>query len=169
MAVALTSGEMPARRGRSTVLWLAIVATLVAYVASAVALGSPPSATDSGASVAAWFRANATHVRWWTWFQTMWLIAFGVIAAHIRARLPGPHREVFCAGAVALIAETAIQGWIWAGLAWHADALEPATARTLLDVASYWGPVLISATVLMLAPIARRACRGGSGWSQASR
>lgn len=93
------------------------------------------------------------------WFQTVWLIAFSVIAAHIRARLPGPHRDVFFAGAIVLIAETAVQGWIWTGLAWHASALEPATARTLLDVASYWGPVLISATVLMLAPITVLALR----------
>jgi len=159
MTVALTPREMLARSSRSTVLWLAIVTTLVAYVASAVALGSTPSATDSGASVAAWFRANATHVRWWMWFQTVWLIAFAVIAAHIRARLPAPHRDVFFAGAIVLIAETAVQGWIWTGLAWHASALEPATARTLLDVASYWGPVLISATVLMLAPITVLALR----------
>jgi hypothetical protein len=145
------------------VLWLAIVATLVAYVGSAVALGSTPSATASGASVAAWFRLNATHVHWWLWFQTAWLVAFSVIAVHIRARLPELYRDVFFIGAIALVAETAVQGWIWAGLAWHASALGPATARTVLDVASYWGPVLISATVLMLAPIALLALRRQAG------
>jgi hypothetical protein len=31
--------------------------------------------------------------------------------------------------------------------------LAPATARTLLDVADYWGPVLTSTTIMMLTPV----------------
>lgn len=163
MTPAATAHEIVGRGGRSTVLWLAIVTTLVAYVAGAVALGTTPEATASGESVASWFRANASDVRWWMWFQTVWLVAFSVIAAHVRARLPGLYRDVFFVGAIVLVAETAVQGWIWTGLAWHTDALEPATARTMLDVASYWGPVLISATVLMLAPVTVLALRRQAG------
>jgi hypothetical protein len=163
VTVAATAQKTLGGGSRSSVLWLAIVTTLVAYIAAAMALGTTPSATASGASVASWFRANATHVRWWMWFQTVWLVAFSVIAAHIRARLPGLYRDVFFIGAIVLVAETAVQGWIWTGLAWHADALEPATARTVLDVASYWGPVLISATVLMLAPVTVLALRRRAG------
>jgi hypothetical protein len=50
-----------------------------------------------------------------------------------------------------------------AGLSWHADRLDPATARTLLDVASFWGPVLTGTTILMLAPITALAWRGQAG------
>ena len=53
-----------------------------------------------------------------------------------------------------------MQGWVWGGLAWHASDLQPATARTLLDVASFWGPVLTSTTVTMLAPVALLGLRG---------
>ena len=46
---------------------------------------------------------------------------------------------MFFFGAIALAAETAVQSWILGGLSWHADRLDPATARTLLDIASFWG------------------------------
>jgi hypothetical protein len=63
------------------------------------------------------------------------------------------------------IVETAIQSWLWAGLSWHADQLQPATARILLDVASFWGPVLTGATITMLAPVVLLAMRGKlPGW-----
>lgn len=149
--------------GRRTLLWAAIVGFGIAYVAAGVALGTAPSATDSGASVAAWFRSNASHVRWWLWFVTVSMILFGVVVAFIRARLPEIYRDVFFIGAAAFMAETVVQGWIWAGLAWHAATLEPATARTLLDIASYWGPVLTSSTVLMLAPVTVLALRRDAG------
>jgi len=56
-----------------------------------------------------------------------------------------------------------VQGWVLAGLSWHTPQLSPATARTLLDVASYWGPVLTSATLLMLVPVALLALQGQAG------
>jgi hypothetical protein len=79
---------------------------------------------------------------------------FAVYASLVRARLPSPHRDVFFFGAVAFVAETTVQSWLWAGATWHANGLTPATARTLLDLASFWGPTLTSTTVTMLAPIA---------------
>lgn len=42
----------------------------------------------------------------------------------------------------------------------RADRLEPATARTLLDVAIYWGPVLTGAWMTMIGPVALLALRG---------
>lgn len=45
------------------------------------------------------------------------------------------------------------------GLALHADHLEPATARTVLDVAVFWGPVLTGATTTMIAPVTLLALR----------
>ena len=60
---------------------------------------------------------------------------------------------MFLIGAVAFIAEPAVWTWTWAGLALHADRLEPATARTVLDVAIFLGPVLTSTTTTMMAPV----------------
>jgi hypothetical protein len=67
---------------------------------------------------------------------------------------------VFFFGAIAFIVQTAIQSWLWAGLSWHTDQLQPATARILLDVASFWGPILTGATITMLAPVVLLALRG---------
>src|ERR1700686_4378507 len=36
--------------------------------------------------------------------------------------------------------------WTWAGLALHADRLDPATARSLLDVVIFYGPVATGTT-----------------------
>lgn len=148
---------------RSTLLLGSTIGLVVVYTASAIALGSGPGAQDDGAAVVTWFRDNADHVRLWAWLGVFSGLLFAVFASLIRGRLPAPHKDIFFFGAVALAAETAVQSWIWAGLSWHADRLEPATARTLLDIASFWGPVLTSTTILMMAPLALLAWRGEAG------
>jgi hypothetical protein len=148
---------------RSAPLLASTVGFVVLFAASALSLGTTPDSHDTGPEVAQWLRDNGSHVRWSLWFLTFSLMLFAVFASLVRNRLPTPHRDLFFFGAIALVAETAVQGWILAGLAWHAHALAPATARTVLDVASYWGPVLTSATVLMLAPIALLAFRQEAG------
>jgi hypothetical protein len=141
----------------------ATIGLVVAYGAGAIALGTTPDASDDGPAVALWFRENGGHVRLWLWFGTIALVLFAVFAAFVRARLPEVYRDVFFVGAIGLVAETAVVSWIWGGLAWHAETLQPTTARTLLDVASYWGPVLTSATILMLAPVTLLALRAEAG------
>jgi hypothetical protein len=145
---------------RSTLLLSVTLGFGLLYAAAAISLGSTPDAGDSGQAVAAWFRDHDGRVRAWMWLLTLSAPLFATFAALIRARLPAPHRDVFFFGAIAFAAETAVQGWLWAGMAWHADQLEPATARTLLDVASFWGPVLTATTVTMLAPVVLLALRG---------
>jgi len=138
---------------RSTVLLGSIIGFVVLYGIANIALGTTPEATDSGAEVVEWFRDNGDHVRLWLLFSTFALISFAVYAAIIGAGLPSPHREIFLVGAIALMAETGAQGWFWGGLALHPAQLEPATARTLLDIAIYWGPLLTATTITMLIPI----------------
>jgi hypothetical protein len=137
----------------STVLLTSTIAAMVLLVAESVALGEPPGPAASGAEVAAWFAGQGGHARTYTWLLALFVPAFATFAALVRDRLPSPHRDVFFVGAIAMLAETAVSTWIWAGLSWHADQLEPATARTLLDVTSFWGPVLNGATISMLAPV----------------
>ena len=126
----------------------------VLYGAATVALGSVPEANAGGASVVTWFRTNGGHVHLWLLFMTFALVLFAVYAALVKSALPAPHADVFFVGAIVLIAETVVQGWVWAGLSLHANQLTPNTARTLLDVALFWGPLLTGATITMLAPIA---------------
>lgn len=146
---------------RHRALLVATIAFAVLYVAGLVVLGTPPAADDSGRQVAAWFREHDGNVRAWLWCVTVALPLLVTIAALIRERLPSPHRDIFALGAVSLAAQTAVQGWIWAGMSWHADSLAPATARTLLDVTSFWGPVLIGSTTAMLAPVVVLGLREG--------
>src|SRR4051794_8527926 len=127
---------------RSTLLLASTIGFGVLYGIGVASLGTPPDTADSGATVAAWFRDNETHVRLSLWCGTVAIVLFALFATLIRTRLPSPHRDLFFFGAIAFAVETAIQGWFWAGLTLHADTLDPATARTLLDVASFWGPVL---------------------------
>ncbi len=124
------------------------------YLGASAALGATPSPAASGAAVVAWFVDHGDHVRLWLWLLTLAVPFFAFFAACVRARLSAPSRDVFLVGAVAFIAQTAVQGWVWAGMAWHANQLSPATARTLLDVTSFWGPVLNGTTMTMLVPLA---------------
>src|SRR5882724_5316824 len=133
--------------GRSRTLIVAAVGAGGLYLAGAVALGSPPGPTDSPAEVAAWFRDHGDAARIYAWTATFGTLAIAVTAALVRAVLPAPSRDVFLLGAAAFIAETAVQAWCWAGRALY--PLEPAAARLVLDVASFWGPVLTGATMAM--------------------
>jgi len=148
---------------RNQVLIGAIVGVAVFYTIAIIALGSPPDATASGADVVKWFREHDDSVRVAVWCTTFAMVFMGVYAAYVRKALPKPHADIFFAGAITLIAETIVQTWILAGLALHPRNLQPSTARLALDVANYWGPVLISATILMLAPIVVLAFRGQAG------
>jgi hypothetical protein len=136
------------------------VLSVVVYIAAATALGTPPDGTADGRAVADWFASQGEHVRTWAWLLTLFAPVYATAAALVRDRLPAPYRDVYFFGAIAFVVETAIQSWVWAGLSWHTDQLQPATARTLLDVASFWGPVLNGATITMLAPLVLLAVHG---------
>lgn len=143
------------------ILIVAAVAAGALYLAGAVALGSPPETADSPLRVVAWFRDHHDAARFYAWTATFGSLAFAVVAGVIRATLPGPSRDVFLLGAAAFIVETALQAWFWGGLALHSSSLEPGSARSLLDVASFWGPVLTGATTTMIGAVTVLGLRQG--------
>jgi hypothetical protein len=126
-------------------------------------MGMLPAAAETGAQLVTWFREHGDGVRWGVWAFTVATPLFALMTALLRRLLPEPHRDVFVIGAVIFVASTAVWTWTWAGLALHADRLEPATARTVLDVAVFFGPVLTSATTTMMAPVTLLALRGRAG------
>lgn len=138
---------------QSRTLVAAAIAAGSLYIVGAVALGSPPEATDSAAQVLAWFRDHEDAARLYAWTATFGTLAFAVVAGIIRGILPAPFGDVFLLGAAAFIVETAVQAWCWAGLALHPSTLDPATARTVLDIASFWGPILTGATTTMIGAV----------------
>ncbi|MDE3070280.1 MAG: hypothetical protein KGJ43_06080 [Acidobacteriota bacterium] len=123
------------------------------YLVGAVALGSLPTVTDSPAHVVAWFREHHDAARLYAWTTVFATLGFAVAAGIIRGTLPAPHRDVFLLGAAAFIVETAVQAWYWAALALHPASLQPATAGSTLDIASFWGRILTGATTMMIAAV----------------
>jgi hypothetical protein len=123
------------------------------YLVGAIALGSTPEATDSPAQVLAWFRDHHDAARVYAWTAAFGTLAFAVVTGIIRGTLPAPFGDVFLLGAAAFIVETAVQAWCWGALALHPSSLQPATARTVLDIASFWGPILTGATTTMIGAV----------------
>jgi hypothetical protein len=146
--------------GRSRPLLTATIGFGVLYVAATAALGSPPDADIDAAGLVGWFRDHAGRIRVWVWLLTLSTPFFAAFVALVRARLPSPHGDIFFFGALAVAIETSVMSWLWAGMAWHADQLQPATARLLFDVASYWGPIVTSATITLLLPVVLATMQG---------
>jgi hypothetical protein len=134
-------------------LVIAAISAGVLYVVGFLWLGTPPEATDSADDVLSWFQDHQDGARVYAWTATFGALAFAVVAAVLRRLLPSPSRDVFLIGAAAFVIETAVQAWIWAGLALHPDTLDADVARTLLDVASFWGPLLTGATLAMIGAV----------------
>ena len=147
----------------SRALLVATGALVVCYAIALAALGTVPHADDTGQQVVDWFREHGTTVRWSVWATTVAAPVSAVLFVLLRRLLPAPHRDVFLVGAILWIAATMAETWFAAGLALHADRLEPATARTVLDVAIFFGPVLTGATVTTMAPVTVLALRGQAG------
>jgi hypothetical protein len=148
---------------RSNLLLGATIGATLLYVAAYTVLGTPPEGDDSGREVVRWLDDHEGRVRTWLWLLTLSLPLFVVVAVLVRERLPRLAGDLFFFGSLALVVQAAVQGWLWAGMTWHSDQLDPATARTLLDVAQFWGPVLTATTITMLAPIVPLALRGEHG------
>ena len=149
--------------GESRVLLVAAVGYVAVAVFGLAAVGEAPKAADTGEQVVAWFRTHGDGVRWSVWAGTVSAPLLSVVVALLRRVLPAPHRDVFLIGGTSIVAATAVQSWTSAGLALHADQLQPATARTVLDVALFFGPVLTGAFITMIAPVTLLALSGRAG------
>jgi hypothetical protein len=138
-------------------------------VVTLIALGTPPGAGDTGEQVVAWFREHRDGACCSVWAVAVSTLPFAVMFAILRRLLPPPYRDVFFFGAIVAVMSYVVQSWIWAGLALHADRLAPATARTVLDVALFFGPVLTGATTTTTGPVTLLALRGtmtsGEWWT----
>src|SRR6266511_4275927 len=66
----------------------AAIAAAALYLVGAVALGSPPDATDSPARVVAWFGDHQDAARLYAWTTALGTLAFAVVAGIIRGALP---------------------------------------------------------------------------------
>jgi len=139
---------------------LAAIAYTLLFLGALLTVPPPPEIDRSGAEVVAHLTEHATALRVQALLFTLGSLALVIVLGHARTRLDGAAGYVFTIGSAVVITEFALLMWFTAGLALHADQLNPATARALLDVASMFGPILTVADIMVAVPIALAARRG---------
>jgi len=139
----------------SRLLLINILATGALYVAGFVALGaSYPTIESSGQEIVAWFSVNGASARIYAWTAAFYSFGLVVFGGQVAALLPGTHRYIFLAGVLGFAMTAQVQAWFWAGLAFHPHGLDPVAARTIFDIATYWGPLVNGSTTAMAAAVA---------------
>ncbi|HWC36659.1 MAG TPA: hypothetical protein VG650_17760 [Mycobacteriales bacterium] len=148
-------------RSKSLIVGSAAVFAVL-YLAATTALGKPPAADASSATTTTWLAGHEGHVRTFAWLLVIGLPFFCAASAGLRLWLPSGWRDVYFAGAIAFVVETAIQCWLWGALAFAPATGSPSTPL-VFHIALFWGPVLTSATLAMLVPLAVVGL-GDHGW-----
>ena len=135
-----------------------VFAVLSVFAVVVVPLG--PGVERPGSDVVDHLGAHAGMIRLQALLTALALLALVVVGGYARDRLDGPAGYVFTVGAAVLIAQGGIATWFSAGLALHAGALDPATARTFADIASMRGPLMTVAAIMLAGPIVGAARQG---------
>jgi type IV secretory pathway VirB2 component (pilin) len=141
----------------------AAAAYVVLLFAGAVLVPAVPDVNASGAKLVSYYQEHGNGVRVATWLSTLAMIPIVLLIAHLRSRVPGSRRDVLLLGSAGLVVGTIVWSWFNAGLALHADTLDPQVARTMADVSAYFGPVATVSIVLLIVPIGLTAWRGEGG------
>ena len=139
---------------------LAAVVFVVLLAAGHLLTGArPPDVTASGDQVVAYFRDQGAAIRLSAWLTIIALLPFGVLVAWFRRQVRGAARDVLLLGGAAYVIVQTVWQVLSVAPALHPDQLDPRTARTLLDVAAYVGPMLTAGVILFAAPIAWASMR----------
>ncbi|GAB5374867.1 MAG: hypothetical protein AcusKO_13290 [Acuticoccus sp.] len=139
---------------QSHILLVVILATGVFYVGSFVALGSGfPTIGSSGQDIVDWFARSGGRARLYAWTGAFVSLGLAIFAGQVAALLPRPNAFIFFGGVLGFAITAQVQAWFWAGLSFHPEGLDPATARTLFDIAAFWGPLVNGSTATMAAAV----------------
>jgi hypothetical protein len=141
----------------------AAIAYVVLLFAGLTFLPTAPDTTASGREIVQYYVDHADAVRAWMWLSAWSTVPLVLLIAHLRSRLSGIGRDVMLLGAASLVITTAVWTWFNVGLALHPSTLDPHVARTVTDVAAYFGPVLTVSVVLLIAPVGLTAWRREGG------
>jgi type IV secretory pathway VirB2 component (pilin) len=142
----------------------AAIAYVVLLFAGLFVVPAVPDVTASGARLVRYYQDHGDAVRVVTWLSTVSMVPIVVLLSHLRSRLTGIGRDVMLFGAVGLVVSTMVWSWFSAGLALHANTLDPQVARTVADVGSFFGPVLTVSIILLIVPIGLAAWHGEGGF-----
>jgi hypothetical protein len=144
---------------RSKVPVLAALAFIVLYVIGTAFLGTPLPVDASPTETALWLHDRRDAIPVMAVSFALAIIPFVVVVAQTRAVLPDVYGYAFLVAASAFAAQAAVSLWFYAGTTLHADSIDPGTARALLDVAAFFGPVLTTTMVVLAGAVALAALR----------
>jgi hypothetical protein len=74
----------------------------------------------------------------------------------IKSRLWIPAAHLFTIGSAVVLVQVGIAMWFTGGLALHPNQLGSATARTVTDIVTMWGPILTAADIMVANPVGRQ-------------
>lgn len=145
----------------SKVPLLSAIGFVALFVTGQAFLGTPVHVEDSPAKAVAWLQLHQDDVPVASVCFALALIPFLVLTAWARRALPDIYGYAFLAAAGAFAAQAMVATWFFSGAAIHADTIDPKTARALLDVGAYFGPILTTTDIVMAGAIALVALREG--------
>jgi hypothetical protein len=152
-----------ARVAHPTAVLVASVLSAVLYAAGLAAVGTQPAADTTAADLVRSLTVHRDGVRLSVLLLTINTPILAFVLASLRRLLPGVFGDMYVLGIAMLLITTSVQSWTWAALAMDASDLDPRIAKTVLDVALLWGPVLTGATITMMAPVCVLAIGGRNG------
>ncbi len=131
------------------------------FITGLAFLGTPVPVEASPGKTVAWLQLNQDDIPVAAVCFALAMIPFLVLIAWARRALPDIYGYAFLAAAGAFAAQSMISIWFLLGTSLHADTIDPKTARSLLDVGSYFGPMLTTTDVVMAGAVALVALREG--------
>jgi len=145
----------------SKVPLLAAVAFVALFIVGTAFLGTPLQVDDSPADTVAWLQLHQDDIPVTMASYALTAIPFFVLVAWVRRALPDLCGYAFLGASAAFAAQVIVSTWFLGGTALHADTIDPQTARSLLDVGAYLGPMLTTTDVVMAGAVAWAALRDG--------
>ena len=132
---------------------IAGIASAVLFTAGLLIVPTLPGIDKPGYDIVSFVNAHSGAMRMQVLLVTFGALALVVVLGYARDRLAGPPGYVFTIGSALVLAEFFIAMWFSGGLALHPDQHGSATARTITDIASMFGPVLTAADIMVAVPI----------------
>ena len=132
---------------------IAGIAFAALYAVALVMIPQLPGIDRPGSDIVSHVEEHSAAMRAQALLLAFGSLALVVVFGYARKRLAGPAGYVFTIGAAALLVQVFIATWITAGLALHPGQLGSATARTVADVVSLWGPMRTIPHIMVAVPI----------------
>jgi hypothetical protein len=148
---------------------LAAVAWVALFVTGTAFLGTPLPVDTTAEATVVWLQDHQAAIPVAVATYALATVPFFVLVAWTRRAIPDVYGYAFLGAAGAFLAQASVSWWFLSGAALHADSIQPATARALMDVWSYFGPVLTTTDVVMAGAVALAALQANAlprwlGW-----